>query len=140
MALKMVQNHEYYTRIFDFLSKMADFWYFGKCRKCTELFGFLFSRQAVHFPKITRKPETVTETHGLTNNRPQQLYPQPPKWWTIVYFPKMLHKTRSVVTSGLQKSRCLNLDNQPRKFRTTHYFLEVFELQNRYVYQQFEIW
>ena len=41
---KMVENPENYTGIFDFLPKMTDFRLSTDCRKCTELFGLLFSR------------------------------------------------------------------------------------------------
>ena len=41
---KMVKNPENYTGIFDFLQKMTDFRLSPDCQKCTELFGFLFSR------------------------------------------------------------------------------------------------
>ena len=47
MTQKMVENHENYTGILDFLPKMANFLPFGKCQKCTKPFVFLFSRKSV---------------------------------------------------------------------------------------------
>ena len=62
---KMVENHKNYTGIFDFLPKMANFWPFGKCQKCTKLFVFLFSRKLVHFCENVPKFEILTIMHGL---------------------------------------------------------------------------
>ena len=45
---KMVENYENYTGIFDSYRKLSVF--------------------PVHFPEITRNPETVTETHGLSTH------------------------------------------------------------------------
>ena len=39
-GLNLIKNVENYTKNFDFLSKMVNFWSFGKCRKCTEIFDF----------------------------------------------------------------------------------------------------
>ena len=58
MTLKMVKNHENYTGFFNFLPKMANFWTFGKCQKCNEIFG-LFLQKAVHFPQNVSKFETL---------------------------------------------------------------------------------
>ena len=55
---------ENFRNIFGF-SKHETFRKILPKQKCTELFGFFVSRYAVHFPKITRNPKTVTETHGL---------------------------------------------------------------------------
>ena len=47
MALKMVENNEYYTGNFDISTVDSYFRLSTVCRKCTELFGFLFSRKSV---------------------------------------------------------------------------------------------
>ena len=43
----------------------VNFWYFGMCQKCTQIFNFRLLAFPVHFPKITQKTETLTGTHGL---------------------------------------------------------------------------
>ena len=50
MTQKMVKN---YTKIFDFLPKMADFWPFDSYQKCTKLLVFWLSAFPVHFPEKT---------------------------------------------------------------------------------------
>ena len=62
MTQKMVKK---YTKIFDFLPKMADFWPFDSYQKGTELFVFRLLAFPVHFPKKTRDSETVTKRHEL---------------------------------------------------------------------------
>ena len=37
VVTKMVENPKNYTKIFDFLPKMADFWPFDMYQKCTEM-------------------------------------------------------------------------------------------------------
>ena len=59
MTLKMVRNVKNYTKIFDFLTKMANFWTFVKCQKSTgifEIFGRPFLQKFWVFIKTT---ETV---------------------------------------------------------------------------------
>ena len=44
----MVENVKNYTKTFDFLTKMANFWTFIKCQKCTGIFKIFerpFSRK-----------------------------------------------------------------------------------------------
>ena len=66
-SLNLTKNVENHTKNFDFLSKMSDFWSFGKCQKCTKIFDFQLLTFPVHFPKITRNPKTVTGMHGLSS-------------------------------------------------------------------------
>ena len=61
MALKMVENHEYYRQ-----RSTVDFRLSTDCQKCTELFVFRLSTFPVNFPKITQISESLIETHGLT--------------------------------------------------------------------------
>ena len=66
MTLKMVKNVENYTKIFDFLTKMANFRTFIKCQKCTgifEIFGRLFSQK---FRVFIETIETVNGTQYPT--------------------------------------------------------------------------
>ena len=66
MTLKMVKNVKNYTEIFDFLTKMADFWTFAKCRKCTGIFE-IFERPFLRkFWDINGTIETVNRTQFPT--------------------------------------------------------------------------
>ena len=53
MTQKMVKNHKNYTGIFNFLPKMANFWPFSKCRKCTKIFGLFFTKCGTFSQKFT---------------------------------------------------------------------------------------
>ena len=62
MTLKMVKNVKNYTKIFDFLTKMANFWTFVRCRKCTgifEIFGSPFLQKFWVFI------ETIKTVNGM---------------------------------------------------------------------------
>ena len=70
MTLKMVENVKNYTKIFDFLTKMADFQTVVKCQKCTgiyEIFGRPFLQKFRVFIKTIK---TVNRTQYPTLNHP----------------------------------------------------------------------
>ena len=66
MTLKMVENVENYTKIFDFLTKMAFFWTFVKCRKCTGIFEIFRGPFLQNFQVFIETIETVNGTQYPT--------------------------------------------------------------------------
>ena len=56
------------TKNFDFLLKMANFWPFGKCQKCTGIFGPKFLASTVKFRENTPEFENLNGKQCLKNN------------------------------------------------------------------------
>ena len=55
----MIKNPKNYTEIFDFLPKMANFWPFVNCQKCTRNFRPKFLVLDGHFPENTPEFENL---------------------------------------------------------------------------------
>ena len=73
IALKMVENHEYYTGNFDRRRSTVDFCLSTDCQKCTKIFDFCLLTFPVYFPKITWITITIRQipsnVENFENNR-----------------------------------------------------------------------
>ena len=70
------QNNQKFQHLSNFLPKMANFWSFGKCQKCTGIFGPKFLVLTVKFRKNTLEFENLNGTQCLSRQAASKASPE----------------------------------------------------------------